>query len=387
MESRSEPGAGPAARLRVVFAGGGTGGHLFPGIAVAEELRRRRPEAEVLFVGGPGRIEERVLPARGWKLGLLSSPRGSRGLLATALRAPVIACRLWRARAAARVLLRDFRAAVVVGLGGYAALPVLLAARQMKLPAVLLEQNTRPGRTNRFLAWWCPNVAEILVTFEESRAAFARPERVRVIGNPVRRELLEAVAPAKREGDFDRQRLLVVGGSQGAERLNELFGAAYALLRARDRELRLVHLTGSAESAAAARERLGAAGLSGEILPWSDRMGELYARTDLAVARAGATTLAELAVAGVPSLLVPYPFAADDHQTANAAVFRAAGAAEVVAQAELTPERLAERVTALLSDPARLREMSAAALRLARPGAARAAAESIERLAGTVGPA
>ncbi len=385
MESRSESAPDGSARtgregLRVVLAGGGTGGHLFPGLAVAEELRSRDPEAQLLFLGARGGIEERILPRSGWEFIALNAPRGSRGLLATALRLPLIAFHLWRATRAARRVLEEFDAEVVVGLGGYASLPAARAAGALRLPVVLLEQNTHPGRPNRFLVRG-GRVAAVLATFAESRRRFARPDIVEGVGNPVRRETLAACAPERREGAFDRLRLLVAGGSQGAQRLNEILCGALPLIAAREKRVSIMHLTGSEEGAQESRARMAGAGLAGEARAWSDRMGELYAGADLVVARAGATSLAELAAAGLPAILVPYPFAADDHQTANAAVFVAAGAAESIAQDGLTPELLAARVLGLLADPERLRRMSAAARSLARPAAAAEVAERVVGLA------
>jgi UDP-N-acetylglucosamine--N-acetylmuramyl-(pentapeptide) pyrophosphoryl-undecaprenol N-acetylglucosamine transferase len=343
-----------------MIAGGGTGGHLFPGVAVAEELRAREPDAPVRFVGTERGIEARVLPSLGWDLRLITvsglKTVGALGALRGALRIPGA---LWQSR---RVI-REFRPDVVLGVGGYASGPVVLMARAMGIPTAICEQNSIPGLTNKILG---RVVRAVFLAFEESRRFFA-PRKVVLSGNPVRRGLLAAFAePAPARAPTPR--VFVCGGSQGATRVNELASEALVQVAA-TRPLTVVHQTGKAD-VERIRARYAEAGVAAEVHAFIDQVAAQYLAADVIVSRAGATTVAELAIAGRPAILVPYPFAADNHQELNAREMAEAGAARMYRQAELTAEQLAGALEELLADDARRAQMGSAMKALARPGAA-----------------
>ena len=342
-----------------LVTGGGTGGHVYPGLALAEALvARGHPRESVHWVGSAGRLEETAVPAAGFTIDVLPG-RGLQRRL-TVENIPVLFKSARAFGQAVRIVGRT-KPAVVVGVGGYASLPCLMAARLRRVPAVVHEQNAAPGLANR------------IAVRLGARAAVSLPgtplRGAVVTGNPVR----AAVIAVERSPSADRPLVAVFGGSLGARRLNEAAAELYDLWRGRA-DVTLHHVSGAvghaaAEAALAANRRAGDA-LGYRLLRYEDRMPELYAATSIAVCRAGATTVAELAAAGVPSLLVPLPGAPGDHQTRNAEALVAAGAAVLVPDAECTGARLAAELEPLLADPARLEAMAAAARTLARPGAA-----------------
>ena len=362
--------------MRLLIAGGGTGGHLFPGVALAEEVRGRDPHAAVRFVGTRRGIEARVLPELGWDHAFIEisglKTVGLGGAVRGLLRVPRA---LWQSRG----IIRGFRPDVVIGVGGYASGPVVLAARLMGLPTAILEQNSIPGLTNKILG----RVARaVFVSFEESRRFFPA-RRVVASGNPIRKALLAALragddadpradgAPAG-EASAQVPRVLVFGGSQGARALNELLPAAAALLRGRGLAFRIVHQTGAAElEATQARYRdAGIAQPDADCQAFIRDMAAAYQRADLVVSRAGATTVAELGVVGRPAILIPYPHAADNHQEINAQELVRAGAARLHRQSELTPAGLADAMAELLGDAGARARMADAMTALGRPEAA-----------------
>ncbi|HEV8323179.1 MAG TPA: undecaprenyldiphospho-muramoylpentapeptide beta-N-acetylglucosaminyltransferase [Myxococcota bacterium] len=367
--------------MRLLIAGGGTGGHLFPGLALAEEVMRRDRAAEVLFVGTARGLEAEVVPREGFRLELIEQTGlknvGALGAVRGLARLPRA---LWQARR----IVRRFRPDVTVGVGGYSSGPVVLAAALLGTPTAVLEQNAVPGFTNRVLARF---VDAVLVNFDASAAHFPA-RKVRVIGNPVRRAVAEAdrgaagaPAPARRKGEGE-VRLLVLGGSQGARALNENVPAAVAALpEALRARVRVRHQSGKAEEEKV-RDAYATLGLAAQasVEPFIRAMATAYATADLLVCRAGATTLAELTAAARPSILVPFPHAADDHQTANARAVADAGGAVLLPQSALTPARLAAELSSLLDDPDRLAAMGAAARTLARPDAAALAADTLAAL-------
>jgi len=352
---------------RLLLAGGGTGGHLFPAIAVARAFRAEQPAGEVLFVGTERGIEARLLPEQGWPLQLVNAS----GFVGKGLIGKVAALgRMTMAVREGLAILGRFKPDVVLGVGGYASAAMVLAARLKGIPTVLHEQNAIPGLTNRLLGRFAGMVC---VTFAATRQAFGH-DRVEVTGNPVRPEMTECgELPA---GD---PQLLVFGGSRGARAINDAVCAALPLLKA---EVQIVHQTGSEDRVQvdAAYKAQGRA--SARIEAFIDDMAGAYRQAQLVVCRAGATTLAELAAAGRPAVLIPYPHAAGDHQTANARAMAEAGAAVLLPQQELNAERLASLVNELLADRSRLTAMAAAARAQAKTDAARAIVAICRRLGG-----
>lgn len=342
--------------MRVIVAGGGTGGHLFPGIAVADALRKDHG-AEVRFVGSMHGIERDLVPQNGYPVDLLPV-RGLRGksLAASlaALRDAVVSL------AKARAILADFDPDLAIGVGGYAAFPAIFAAWRHGVPIVLLEQNAAMGLTNRLLQRLAVRVC---VSFAETAEALG--PRAVLTGNPIRftRPDREREAPVGR-----RLRLLVFGGSAGARKLNQIVPAALALMR---QPIEVRHQTGRSEEQAV-REAYSAQGVEARVEPFIDDMGAAYSWADLVLCRAGASTIAELTVLGCPAILVPYPYATGDHQTENARPLAAAGAAWLVPDSSLSPEGLRENLEILQESPEKLEIAGRAARGLGRPEALRA---------------
>ena len=351
--------------MKVVIAGGGTGGHLFPGVAIAEELRQRGHE--MLFIGTAKGIEARYCEKEGWPLALIEvtgiKGKGMNTALRSAFAMPKA---IWQAR---RILQR-VAADCVVGVGGYASGPVGLATLSLGKPLYLLEQNSVPGITNRVLG----RVArQIFGTFEEARQFFPI-ERYRLTGNPLRRAVREAFSREKRLEAPDT--LLIVGGSQGAHGVNTLVSDALIELHRNGRAVPTLHQCGHADFEAL-EQKYRSAQVKVELLPFIDRMEHAYRRTRLVIGRAGATTISELLALGLPSVLIPLPNAADDHQSKNAAEIAAAGAAVVCSQATTTGASLAVEISSLFFDSVRLAKMSAAALGAARRDAHTEIADAI----------
>lgn len=356
---------------RIVVAGGGTGGHLFPGIAVVEELRRRNPDLQVLFVGTARGIENRVLPKLGERLELIDArPLLGRSPLQLVKNLTVLP----RSAARAVALLRAHKPQLVLGLGGYAAGPVLLAAAGLRIPTALLEQNAHIGFTNRMLA---RTVGRAYLTYPETAARFG--EKARVLGNPVRRSFVEVAQLASHDpagASARARRVLVLGGSQGAKTLNEVVPLALALANVSAQGVTVLHQTGEA-MVDDVRRRYRGQGVDAEVVPFIDDMARAYASASLVIARAGATTLAELCAIGKPSILVPYPQAAEDHQAKNAFAMERADAAVAVREEELSADGLATTVRELLRATSKRRDMAEAARKLGRPDAAAAIVDDL----------
>ena len=337
--------------MKLVIAGGGTGGHLFPGIAVAEALLRADPSSKVLFVGIERGIEVRAVPKAGFDLELIRV--GGLKRVGLAQRAKTLLA-LPSSLLHSRTILKRFGADAVLGVGGYASGPVLVAARTLGLPTAICEQNSVPGLTNRVLGRL---VGAVYASFESSRGYFPAA-RFELVGNPVRdsfRRAAEAEAPPS-----DKGLVFAFGGSQGARALNEAVPAALGLLRARGLDVRALHQAGK-DDVESVRGGYQGAGVDADVAPFIDDMVSAYRRAAVVVCRAGATSCAEITALGVPAILVPFPFAADDHQTKNAKDLADKGAAVVLPQSELTPERLADEIQALLGDDERRARLAAAA--------------------------
>jgi UDP-N-acetylglucosamine--N-acetylmuramyl-(pentapeptide) pyrophosphoryl-undecaprenol N-acetylglucosamine transferase len=362
--------------LAIVIAGGGTGGHLYPGIAVAREVMTLEPDASVTFVGTAAGIEARVIPREGFALALIQAT-GLKGK-SVAARVRGLALLPLGARDAWRVL-TERRPSVVVGVGGYSSGPVVLLAALRGIPTLLMEQNVVPGLTNRLLA---PFVDAAAVTYEES-APFFRGKAF-LAGNPVRREFLaDENGTHSREGDGAGAavNVLVFGGSQGSHALNVAMMEAAPRLAARGRALHLTHQTGERDLQAV-RDRYREVGFDARVEPFLYEMDREMKAADVVVSRAGATTLAELTASGKASILVPLPTATDDHQRKNAEVLVARGAARMVLERDLSGERLAAEILDLAEDRERRYATGAAARTLSKPQAARLIADKVLSLAG-----
>jgi UDP-N-acetylglucosamine--N-acetylmuramyl-(pentapeptide) pyrophosphoryl-undecaprenol N-acetylglucosamine transferase len=349
----------------MLIAGGGTGGHVFPGIALAEEVVTRHPDNDVVFVGTARGLEAAVVPAAGFPIELIAvrglKGKGFLGMLAGLSLLPASLVQSF-------AVLRRWRPDVVVGVGGFASGPVVLAAWLMRIPTALQEQNAIAGFTNRILGVL---VEAAFTAFPEAGRYFAR-RKVYQLGNPIRRMLLENYM--RPSAKHDRMRLLVFGGSQGAHGLNmRVIEALPHLADLRD-QLHVTHQTG-ARDRAQVEKGYRAVGMEPDVRDFISDMSQAYAEADLVVCRAGATTLAELTVCKKPSILVPFPAAADNHQVVNAGSLVAAGAAEMIEEKDLTGELLAEKIRAILTDPARRERMERAAGLLGSPQAAREIAD------------
>ena len=349
--------------MRVVIAGGGTGGHLFPGLAVARALKARAPGSQISFAGTASGIEARVIPSTEFELDLIRSS-GLKGKSVFALArgaalVPLSAVDAWR-------LISRRRPDVVIGVGGYSSGPVVAVAVMRRIPTMVLEQNAVPGLTNRLLARFVTRAA---VTYDASLKYFGA--RAFVSGNPVRREFLEVGDDPTQDAAINASpvRVLVFGGSQGAHAINVAIVEAAPTLAGAAKSVDLVCQTGARDFdvVRAAFERHG---VQGRVERFIDAMDREMRAAGLVVSRAGATTLAEITASGRPAIVIPLPTATDDHQRHNARALQKAGAAEVIEQSELTGERLAGRIIGLAQDPALRRRMSAAARLLAKPHAA-----------------
>jgi UDP-N-acetylglucosamine--N-acetylmuramyl-(pentapeptide) pyrophosphoryl-undecaprenol N-acetylglucosamine transferase len=354
--------------MRVLFAAGGTGGHIYPAIAVANEVMRRHAGSSVRFVGTSRGLETKLVPQAGFELSLIESTGLMNMGWSARLRGLAV---LPKSFLDARRRIREFRPDAVVGAGGYVSGPVLLTAAMMRRPTLVMESNAVPGFTNRRLARFVDAAA---VSFEASLPYF-RGKAV-VTGNPVRREFFDI--PAKPR-DPNRASLLLFGGSQGARAVNEAMIAALPHLAEFRERLRVTHQTGKLDF-----ERVGAgyraAGWteSANVREYIDDMMTEFARADLIVSRAGATTAAELMAAGKTAIMIPLP--GQIEQQRNAEALRDAGAAALISQSELTGEKLAREIAALVNNPAEITRREQAARRLAKPDAAAAAVAMIEKI-------
>ena len=357
----------------VLVAGGGTAGHVFPAIAVAKELTRQAPDVEPRFVGVPERLEGRLVPAAGFQLHAIEAASIPRGPSPRLLRVPgTIRAGVRRCMAIAR----EHTAVGVVTFGGYVSFPMDRAAKRLGLPLVIHEQNSVPGLTNRIAARWADRVA---VTFAGSATRFPHPERCAVTGNPVREDVLRLDrlgqrAAARRAFGLEPElpTVLVFGGSQGARSLNRAIIEAHPHWG--DIELQVLHAAGRGGYAEAAvaweRARAASPGPGTRLVDFIEHMWQAYAAADVVVCRAGATSMAELTVIGLPAVLVPYPHATADHQTENARALERAGGAIMIPDADLNGMSLTQAVRPLLADPARCAAVARASRVFGRPDAA-----------------
>jgi UDP-N-acetylglucosamine--N-acetylmuramyl-(pentapeptide) pyrophosphoryl-undecaprenol N-acetylglucosamine transferase len=356
--------------LRLLVAGGGTGGHLYPGIAIAEAVKTSTG-GDAIFVGTARGLETKLVPAAGFPLELMTvsglKRMGLRGLLRGLARLPGAFIESAR-------ILRRHRPDVVLGVGGYASGPLVFAAALLGYPTAIQEQNSLPGFTNRVLG---KLVRRVFVAFDDAAAVFAR-RKVRYLGNPVRRSFLDRVAARAPAGKGTAQRMeegdaiVILGGSQGSRAVNELASGMVRVLDARGRLPPIIHQTGP-DQLSEMQLHYAALGYEGrvDVRAYIDDMPAVLGQAAVCVARAGALTLAELAIMRRPAVLIPLPTAADDHQTMNALAFERAGAAVLVPQAEASATRLADVIDEILQNPARRASMAAAMGTLARADATR----------------
>lgn len=354
--------------MRAILAGGGTGGHVIPALAIAQELQKQY-RAEVMFVGTARGLENRLVPAAGFPLRLVKVGALNRVDLATRLKTILdLPQAVWESRR----ILSEFRADVVIGVGGYASGPAMLAAILSGIPTLAFEPNVVPGFANRVIARM---VSAAAVHFPETARYFRRAE---VTGVPVREAFFRI---AGKPGVDSKPTLLVFGGSQGAHAINQVVIESVEALWAGLPEIHIVHQTGERDynDAQAAYSRLDG---TVEAYRFIDDMPGFFARADLLLCRSGASTVAEIAAAGKPAIFVPFPRAADDHQKRNAEALQRAGAAIMLEESMLSRDSLAKTVIAAMSDPGRLETMSEAARKLSHPNAARDIAAMAARLAG-----
>jgi len=365
---------GVQAPVRILITGGGTGGHVYPGLAVAGALVELAPGSEVRFAGTSRGIESVLVPAAGYRFTTLPAS-GFRGLGGRARLLFLMNFFLGFFRSVLMFLV--WRPRVVLGTGGYVSAPVMLAAKVLGIPCALQEQNAVPGSTNRLVARWA---RRIYLGFKDA-ARYFKADRCLETGNPVRSEFLAAARFSGPADDRTGNRLLVFGGSRGSATLNAAVrGAADTWCRQSDLSILIQtgpedHQEVAAAFAASPSDRI-------TVVPYIDDMASALGQADLVVSRSGAMTLAELQCVGRPAVLVPFPFATDDHQLRNAEECERAGAAVVLKDDACDGTALVRLVADLLGDPARLRGMSEAAAALARPGAAAVIAADLLKLAG-----
>lgn len=349
-------------KRKLLIAGGGTGGHLFPGIAVAEEWVSRG--GDVLFAGSTRGLERDIIPRYGYPLYLLSASKLKGGGILRKIKTLI---KLPRIFFEAFLLLKKVKPDVVLGIGGYVSGPLLFLARIMQMKTSIIEQNIYPGLTNRWLGRW---VHRIFITYDET-SAFFKKKKVRAFGNPTMKKIRDFSLKLK---SVERQAenyptLLVCGGSQGAHVLNEVFIKSLNQLQRHFPQIFVYHQTGEKDY----KEVEGAfkkENIKGQTAPFFFDMEKKYAEADLVVSRAGAGILTELALWGLPSILIPYPHAADDHQRKNAEYFATRGASLIILESELTSTLLVRQIIPLLSDQQALSSMSEKARQIGKPDAA-----------------
>ena len=354
----------------MIIAAGGTGGHIFPGVAIARELLRRDPTAEIIFVGTSRGLESKIVPREGFKLELMKVG-ALKGVSAFERLKSLGGLPL--SFVAARRILKRFRPDVVIGVGGYSSGPTLLMAALSRIPTMVVEPNAMPGFTNRVLARWVDAAA---LTFEDALKYFG--QRGRVTGNPIRNDF--ALLKKKERGE--RSSVLIFGGSQGAHAINTAMVEALRLLAPERDRLDITHQTGERDFEMVKRGYTEAGFDAADVRPFIEDMATRFEKADVLVCRSGATTAAEVAAAGKAAIFVPFPFATDDHQRKNAEAFVRAGAGRMILQQELTPERLAGEIKRLIGEPGEIDRMEEASRKLGRPDSAERAVDLAMEITG-----
>lgn len=360
-----------------LVSGGGTGGHIFPALSIANEIRRRYPEAEILFVGAEGRMEMERVPAAGYEIKGLPVCGFDRKHL---LRNVKVLFKLWKSIRLAKKILKDFKPDIAIGVGGYASGPMLKAAQKKGIPTLLQEQNSYAGVTNKLLA---KNAKCICVAYEGMERFF--PEyKIVLTGNPVRRNLLECNATQEEARkamgiDPEKATILIIGGSLGARTVNESIIGRLEKLGAAADDVQVVWQTGKFYDQQC-KEALAKSGVKNVIqMPFISNMDMAYRAADLVISRAGASSISELQLLGKPSILVPSPNVAEDHQTKNALALANRDAAIMVTDAE-APEKLVDAMLATVNDEDKLHSLSANVLRMALLNSAERIVDEVEKI-------
>jgi UDP-N-acetylglucosamine--N-acetylmuramyl-(pentapeptide) pyrophosphoryl-undecaprenol N-acetylglucosamine transferase len=354
----------------LMIAGGGTGGHIYPAIAIAREWLSRDPSRRVVFVGTERGLEKTIVPKAGFPLELISvgglKGKGALETIRNLFRLPVGFAQAFR-------LIGKHRPSAVLGVGGYASGPGLMAAKLRGVSTIIHEQNAFPGVTNRVLAKF---VKAVVVAFAEAAPRLKREDAI-VTGNPIREEFFRA---SKQPSNAATQKLLVFGGSQGSRILNDTMIGALLFLAHLRNQLEIVHQTGPNELAKVQAAYHASAFPDARVVPYLDPIANEIAAADLVVCRAGAMTVGELAAVGRAAILIPFAAATNNHQEMNARVVEQAGGAIVITESELTPERLARVIGEVIADPERTQRMGAAAKSLATPEATKRIVDTIEKI-------
>jgi len=362
--------------MRIVISGGGTGGHIYPAIAIAREILKMEQEAEMLFIGGKGQRESRIIPEFGFNfvpIQVAGFPRRlSTRWFKVALKVPMGFIK-------SLMVLKNFSPRIVIGTGGYVCGPVLLGASLLHIPILIQEQNAMPGVTNRIMGRWAD---EIHVPFPTAARFFA-PGKTRITANPVRPEIASASGGRERLGlKEDKMTIALIGGSQGASSINAAAVEALKYLSDFSSDLQIIHQTGNSDFSDV-KKAYDESPFENLVQPYFETMEDVYSATDLIVCRAGAMTLAEVTACGLPAVLIPYPFATGDHQTFNAQVLEKNGAAVMIRNGELTGERLASVLASLIQDKERLLDMAKKSRSLGKPGSAREIAQAVLSIVGS----
>lgn len=355
----------------LMIGGGGTGGHIYPAIAIAQEFVARGPDRRVVFVGTEQGLEKTIVPKAGFPVEFIRvgglKGKGLADSVRNIFRLPLGFIQAWK-------LVGKYRPTVALGVGGYSSGPVLVAAALRGVPTAIHEQNAFPGLTNRVLA---PFVRAVAVAFADAAPRLKRSDAV-VTGNPVRKEFFGL--GEQRGGPGERRRLLIFGGSQGSRTLNDAMTGALLFMAPLRERLQIVHQTGPKE-VDRVREAYRTSAFSGaRVVPYLDPIANEMAAADIVVSRAGAMTIGELSAIGRGAILVPFAAATNNHQELNARVMERVGGAIVIIESELTPERLARAVSEIAGDPARAERMGAAARSLAIPDATRNIVDLLEKI-------
>ncbi len=366
--------------MKIIFAGGGTGGHLMVGLSTAEEIRSRYHEAEIVFFGSDKKFERRCVEQKGFQYRQVRSKKWGKSAK------QILGCigSTFLGIYDSLFLVRNFNPDMVVGLGGYASVAPVIAAKLLGIPSIVLEQNVIPGKANRFLSRW---VDEVYCHWRGSLKWFHQAKVVRITGTPVRKDMLLSTkmrAVEKFGLSASKKTLLITGGSQGAQAINETFLRCLPMLEVLQNELQIIHCTGEYgyDSAKAAYKKTK---MDAFVCSYLDDMGAAFRMADIVLCRAGATTIAEITAIGIPAILIPYPYAADNHQYWNAMEVVSNGGGYLLQQLDLTPEKIMELITDILDNKEKYERMRMFNKGMGIPNAASNVVDNMRRLIGLKG--